>query len=46
LALVFKNEGHQDWFYWYVAFCVLISLAVYAGMKDTQKHSQIEVGHD
>jgi MHS family alpha-ketoglutarate permease-like MFS transporter len=42
LALVFKNNNHQEWFYWYVAFCVLISLAVYATMKDTKKHSKIE----
>ncbi|MCC8425600.1 MFS transporter [Mucilaginibacter sp. UR6-11] len=42
LALVFKNNNHQEWFYWYVAFCVLISLVVYITMKDTKKHSKIE----
>jgi MHS family alpha-ketoglutarate permease-like MFS transporter len=46
LALVFKNEGHQEWFYWYVAFCVLISLVVYASMLDTKRHSKIEEVHD
>jgi MHS family alpha-ketoglutarate permease-like MFS transporter len=42
LALVFKNYNHQEWFYWYVAGCVLISLLVYVGMKDTKKHSKME----
>ena len=42
IALLFKNEGHQGWFYWYVAGCILVSLIVYASMLDTQKHSKIE----
>ncbi len=46
LALVFKNEGHQEWFYYYVAVCVLISLLVYSSMKDTKHHSKIEAVHD
>ncbi|MGF7082572.1 MFS transporter [Mucilaginibacter sp. UYCu711] len=46
LALVFKNYNHQEWFYWYVAFCVLISLLVYINMKDTREHSKMEAVHD
>ncbi|MES2807982.1 MAG: MFS transporter, partial [Bacteroidota bacterium] len=46
LALVFKKEGHQEWFYYYVAVCVLISLLVYSSMKDTKHHSKIEAVHD
>jgi MHS family alpha-ketoglutarate permease-like MFS transporter len=42
IALLFKNEGHQAWFYWYVAGCIAISLIVYVSMLDTQKHSKIE----
>ena len=42
IALLFKNEGHQGWFYWYVAGCILISLIVYVSMLDTKKHSKIE----
>jgi len=42
IALLFKNEGHQGWFYWYVAGCILVSLIVYVSMLDTQKHSKIE----
>jgi MHS family alpha-ketoglutarate permease-like MFS transporter len=42
LALVFKNDNHQEWFYWYVTLCILVSLVVYVTMKDTKKHSKIE----
>ncbi|GAA4088726.1 MFS transporter [Mucilaginibacter panaciglaebae] len=42
LALVFKNENHQEWFYWYVTACVFLSLIVYMAMKDTKRHSKIE----
>jgi MHS family alpha-ketoglutarate permease-like MFS transporter len=42
IALLFKNEGHQGWFYWYVAICIAVSLIVYVSMLDTQKHSKIE----
>jgi len=42
LALSFKNAGHQAWFYWYVTGCILVSLIIYATMKDTRKHSKIE----
>jgi MHS family alpha-ketoglutarate permease-like MFS transporter len=42
IALLFKNEGHQGWFYWYVAGCISVSLIVYVSMLDTQKHSKIE----
>ncbi|MDB5114884.1 MAG: alpha-ketoglutarate transporter [Mucilaginibacter sp.] len=42
LALSFKNSGHQEWFYWYVTGCILVSLIIYATMKDTKKYSKIE----
>jgi MHS family alpha-ketoglutarate permease-like MFS transporter len=42
VALLFKNNGHQEWFYWYVTVCILISLVVYITMLDTRKHSKIE----
>jgi len=45
LALVFKNENHQEWFYWYVTLCVCLSLVVYTTMKDTKRHSKIEEEH-
>jgi MHS family alpha-ketoglutarate permease-like MFS transporter len=42
IALLFKNSGHQEWFYWYVTACILVSLIIYVTMVDTQKHSKIE----
>jgi MHS family alpha-ketoglutarate permease-like MFS transporter len=42
LALKFKDLGHENWFYWYVTGCILVSLLVYSFMNDTQKHSKIE----
>jgi MHS family alpha-ketoglutarate permease-like MFS transporter len=42
LALLFKDKGHTDWFYWYVTACIVISLVVYAGMNDTKKYSRME----
>ena len=42
LALWFKNTGHESYFYFYVTFCILISLVLYTTMKDTKHHSKIE----
>jgi MHS family alpha-ketoglutarate permease-like MFS transporter len=42
LALTFKQNHHADYFYWYVAGCILISLIVYIAMGDTKKYSKIE----
>ncbi|WP_091369731.1 MFS transporter [Mucilaginibacter mallensis] len=42
IALLFKDEGHKEWFYWYVAICIAISLVIYVTMLDTRKHSKIE----
>ena len=42
MALLFKDKGHQEWFYWYVSICIAISLIIYSTMLDTKKHSKIE----
>ncbi|QHS56206.1 MFS transporter [Mucilaginibacter sp. 14171R-50] len=42
LALEFKKHGHENWFYWYVTGCIVISLVVYTTMNDTKKHSKID----
>lgn len=42
VALEFKVNHHQEWFYWYVTACILISLIIYISMNDTRKHSRIE----
>jgi MHS family alpha-ketoglutarate permease-like MFS transporter len=42
IALMFKGYGHENWFYWYVTGCIIVSLVIYVTMNDTQKHSKIE----
>lgn len=42
IALDFKNAHHQDWFYWYVSVCIVLSLILYITMGDTKKYSKIE----
>ena len=42
IALWFKNDSHQEWFYWYVTICIALSLILYVTMNDTRKHSKIE----
>lgn len=42
IALWFKNDHHQEWFYWYVTICIVLSLILYCTMNDTRKHSKIE----
>ncbi|MBL4675208.1 MAG: MFS transporter [Mucilaginibacter sp.] len=42
IALLFKQNRHESWFYWYVTVCIGVSLAVYSLMKDTKTHSKIE----
>lgn len=42
LGLWFKNAGHENYFYWYVSFCIFISLLVYACMPDTKYTSLIK----
>ncbi len=41
IALEFKGEGHESWFYWYVTVLIFLSLIVYATMRDTKKASRI-----
>lgn len=42
IALDFKNNNHQEWFYWYVTICIALSLVLYITMNDTRKYSKIE----
>ncbi|MEP6778250.1 MAG: MFS transporter, partial [Gemmatimonadaceae bacterium] len=37
IALWFKNGGHEDWFYWYVTACIVMSLVVYVTMPETKR---------
>lgn len=36
IALYFKKVQHENWYYWYVSGCILVSLICYATMKDTR----------
>jgi MHS family alpha-ketoglutarate permease-like MFS transporter len=42
IALDFKDQHHQEWFYWYVSICIALSLVLYSTMGDTKKYSKIE----
>jgi MHS family alpha-ketoglutarate permease-like MFS transporter len=42
IALDFKDQHHQEWFYWYVSICIALSLVLYCTMGDTKKYSKIE----
>lgn len=42
LALWFKKIGSEEYFYWYITGCILFSLVVYTGMKDTKKTSTLD----
>ena len=42
VALWFKNEGHESWFYWYATAVISCSLIVYFFMRDTKITSRID----
>lgn len=42
IGLWFKKAGHENYFYWYVTFCIFISLIVYVSMRDTKRTSLIK----
>ena len=44
VALWFKNQGHESWFFWYITVLIFASLTIYATMRDTKKTSRIEGG--
>ncbi|MDJ0448907.1 MFS transporter [Methylocystis sp. JR02] len=35
VALWFKTQGHESWFYWYASAAIFVSLVVYATMPET-----------
>jgi MHS family alpha-ketoglutarate permease-like MFS transporter len=42
VALYLKEIGYEQAFFWYVTGCIAVSLAVYAFMRDTRRHSAME----
>ena len=41
VALFAKQQGVEEWFYWYVTVCAFLSLLVYWRMSETQRHSRM-----
>jgi MHS family alpha-ketoglutarate permease-like MFS transporter len=42
IALFFKQNGVESWFFYYLAGIICLSLFVYAGMRDTKRVSAME----
>jgi MHS family alpha-ketoglutarate permease-like MFS transporter len=42
IALAFKQQGHEEWFYYYLAGVIFISLLVYVSMRDTKHQSAMQ----
>lgn len=42
IALWFKQMGHEQWFYYYLAGVIFLSLLVYATMRDTKHVSTMD----
>ncbi|GHD29265.1 MFS transporter [Streptomyces violarus] len=42
IALWFKKAGHENWYFYYVTACVLISLLVYIRMRETSEASPLD----
>ncbi len=41
VALLAKNQGVEEWFYWYVTGCAFLSLLVYWRMGETRTNSRM-----
>ena len=39
IALYFKSIGHEEWFYYYLAGIICLSLIIYSTMRDTKHES-------
>ncbi len=39
VALWFKSQGHEQYFYYYLTAIIALSLIVYLFMRDTKHHS-------
>jgi MFS transporter, MHS family, alpha-ketoglutarate permease len=45
IALYFKSIGHEEWFYYYLAGIICLSLIIYSTMRDT-KHASAMHRHE
>lgn len=41
IALWLKDWNHETYYYWYITFCIFLSLVVYVFMKDTKENSRL-----
>ncbi|MET0220667.1 MAG: MFS transporter [Tardiphaga sp.] len=39
IALFFKQQGHEEWFYYYLSGMIFLSLIIYTTMRDTKHNS-------
>jgi MHS family alpha-ketoglutarate permease-like MFS transporter len=39
IALWLKDWNHETYYYWYITFCIFLSLMVYVFMRDTKENS-------
>jgi MHS family alpha-ketoglutarate permease-like MFS transporter len=46
IALWFKNNGHESYFYYYVTVCIFISLIIYSFMSDTRDKNEMQQERD
>jgi len=42
IALFFKQQGHEQWFYYYLSAVIFVSLLVYTTMRDTKHASAMD----
>ena len=42
IGLWFKKHGNEGHFYWYITFCIFVSLLVYSSMRDTKHTSALD----
>jgi MFS transporter, MHS family, alpha-ketoglutarate permease len=45
IALYFKSIGHEEWFYYYLAGIICLSLIIYSSMRST-KHASAMHRHE
>jgi MHS family alpha-ketoglutarate permease-like MFS transporter len=45
IALYFKQQGHEQWFYYYLSGMIFLSLLIYTTMRDT-KHASAMQRHE
>jgi MHS family alpha-ketoglutarate permease-like MFS transporter len=42
IALYFKQQGHEHWFYYYLSGMIFLSLLIYTTMRDTKHRSAMQ----